>query len=195
MSLTRTVRIWYKRNFSPSVRNIIYQATILGLIVTVEIFLIFIAATLTSLRLIDWTIVVSFFVVELLAAIVARMLGVGRESEEEASYRRLHLASLKEGLVPKYGHLEIVCLKGEDEEYPEYPKSVYYVINSDKQCAYWADRFLCDLMREGVMRREIFGNSTLLEAYLAKGGYTIEKRYPERDELQEMPPLPDVTPI
>lgn len=125
--------------------------------------------------------------VELLAAIVARMLGVGRESPEETSYRRLQLASLREELVPKYGHLEIVCLKGEDEEYPEYPKSKYYVVNTDTLLAYRADNFLCDLMREGVIRREIFDNITSLESYLTKKTYVPQNRYHEGDELLALP--------
>jgi hypothetical protein len=184
MDIARALRIWYRKRLSSTVRLLIYRVTVLALIIIAEIALIFIAADLTSLKLIDWTIVISFFAVELLAVIVARMLGVGKEPEDEVSYRKLQLASLRESLMPKYGHLEIVCLRGEDEEYPEYPKSVYYVINSGTLSAYWSDRFLCDLMQDGVIKHQVFDDAASLEKHLAKIKVTPKKRYPEGDELQ-----------
>jgi hypothetical protein len=194
MNLVRTIRIWYKKHFPLIARRIIRWIITIFLAIVGDFALLYLLSILTTLNLIDWKTVVSFLAVEVLAAVVARLIGIGQESDDEIRYRKLRLASFRERLVPRYGHLEIVCLRGEEDEYPEYPHSQYYVINVCYVTAYWVNRDLCELMQEGVIRRRVFREAVELTDYLAKNKITVEKRYPEGDELQ-MPPPPEITPV
>jgi hypothetical protein len=85
--------------------------------------------------------------------------------------------------------LEIVCLRGEEDEYPEYPKSLYYIINLESGRAFWVDSTYCDLARDKIITRKIFSTSEALKQYLAKGTVNIilENRYAQGVELQPLP--------
>jgi hypothetical protein len=183
MNLRRALRIWYRRR-PRIVQQIAYWAFLTVSAIAGDIALLNLLSILTSLKLIDWNTVISFLAVEVLAAVVARLLGIGQESEEEKRYRRLRLAALIGGLVPRYWHLQVLCLKGEENEYPEYPKSQYYILNTRTKFAYWADPFLCDLMQENAIKRQILPCSSQLTDHLEKNKIKLEKRYSEGDELQ-----------
>jgi hypothetical protein len=183
MNPARTLRILYRR--LPRILQFIIHWGVLIVLATIgDYTLLYILSILTSLKLIEWSTVISFLAVEVLAVVIARLLGIGQESEEEKKYRRLRLAALMGGLVPRYEHLLVLCLKGEEKEYPEYPKSQYYVLNTRTKIAYWADLFLCDLMQETAMKRQVFSCASQLAEYLERSEVKLEKRYPEGDELQ-----------
>jgi hypothetical protein len=190
MNLTRAFRIWRKKHISPLLRRIIYWVVLLALAIVGELALLYFLTALTAVNLIDWKTVTSFLAVEVLAAVVARMLGLGKESDEETRYRRMRLAQLTNDMVPHYAHLEVVCLKDEEEEYPEYPKSQYYIRNSDRHTAHWVPPTYCGLMQDGIIKCQIFPNARSLLDYLEQRKVFLLHKYPEGYELEPSPSPP-----
>jgi hypothetical protein len=187
MNLARALRIWYKRNFPQWLRGIIYWVVLIFFAIVGDVALLYFLTILTAFNLIDWKTVISFLAVEVLAVVLARMMGIGRESDEEALYRGLRLEELKAAMLPRYAHLEVVCLKGEEEEYPEYPKSQYYIINREKRSAYWVSPLYCSLMQDEIIKHRIFPNVSSLMDYLTELKLKVEPRMAESFELESLP--------
>jgi hypothetical protein len=193
MSLLRTLRIWYRRNLPEWFRGIFFWGVLIFFAIVGDIALLYILAILTASNLIEWKTVISFLAVEVLAAVVARMLGIGKESYEETLYRRLRLEEFKARMLPRYAHLEVVLLKGEEEEYPEYPKSTYYIINIETRTAYWVRELYCTMMQDEIIRRRVFPDARSLMDYLREVNVKVEQRLAESIELQPLPKLPDTS--
>jgi len=180
------IRRWVRRNYR-RIPKIIRRA--LKLIAAVvfaigfDIGLLYFLGVLTSLNLIDWKTVFSFLAVEVLAVVIARLMGVGQESESEKRYRRLRMAAAKARLVPQYTHLTALYVKNEESE-PEYPESQYFVVNAESSTGYWAAPYIYDLVEEGVIARHTFDNESKLRQFLNDNKITISPRYPVGDELR-----------
>jgi hypothetical protein len=172
----------YRKHVPKWVRIGLRTLAILPLAFAVDVGFIYLVASLTQLKLINWETVISFGAVEVLAVALAKILKIGEESEEEKRYRNLRSAVLRLQLVPLYGRLLVVRTKFE-ETAPEYPESEYYVINTRTKIAYWADYEFDALVKEGILKEEVFEDGAKLKATLNERHIKIEPRYSEGNEL------------
>jgi hypothetical protein len=172
------------RQIPRPIRLVLRWLVIIAAAIVGDFALLFFLSALTSAHLIDWTTVISFLAVELLAAVIAKLLGIGEESEGQRSYRTLRMAALKDQLLLRYAHLHVVCLKDEDEEAPpEYPESNYYVVNVLTGIGYWAFIYIYDLVEQGVITFTEFKSSSELQEWLKESKVRIESKYPLFNEL------------
>jgi hypothetical protein len=182
MNLRRLVRRGYRR-IPKIIRRALKLIATVAFAIGFDIGLLYFLGVLTSLNLIDWKTVFSFLAVEVLAVVIARLMGVGQESESEKRYRRLRMAAAKARLVPQYAHLTAPYVKNEESE-PEYPESQYFIVNAESSTGYWAAPHIYDLVEEGVILRHTFDNESKLRQFLNDNKITISPRYPIADELR-----------
>jgi hypothetical protein len=182
MNIGKKVRRNYRR-IPEIVRRIFKAFAILAFAVVFDVGLLYFLGVLTSLNLIDWKTVFSFLAVEVLAAVIARLMGVGQEPESVQRYRRMRMAAAKAQLVPRYAHLQALHMRAEESE-PEYPESQYFIVNTETSTGYWAAPYIYDLVEEGVISAAKFDNESKLREYLNTSKITIANRYPVDDELQ-----------
>lgn len=117
----------------------------------------------------------------MLAAVIAKLLGVGQESEAEEQYRSLRAAATKAGLIPRFSHLETHYVK--DEKELSYPENKYYVVNTRTKKAYWVPQYISDLDTGGVIQSAEHQTARQLKKYLKKNEITLFNTYPKGNEL------------
>jgi hypothetical protein len=170
------------RRLPKLLRTLVYWAFFILVAGIGDYFLIYILASLTSQKLIDWRTVLSFLVVEVLAAVIAKLLKVGQESDSEQRYQRILMASSKAQLVPQFAHLQALYL--ESEEFGiEYPDSQSRIVNTKTKIGYWVPSYIDDLVQEEIIQVIKFKEKAKLEEYLKNNNITTALHYPRDDEL------------
>ena len=88
----------------------------------------------------------------MLAAVIAKLIGVGETSEIEERSQTLWIAAYKTLLVPQCSHLRAIYLE-KDGPSINYPYSHYYIVNTKTQFAYFTPNYIDDLVEEDVIQK------------------------------------------
>lgn len=171
---------YYRKKVPKWLRFILYWLGIVILASIGDLALLAFLSALTAQNLINWNTVVSFAVVEVLAAVIAKMFKIGAPSDAEEKNEKIRLAASR----ARFSHLQIVSL--ENEGYADdYPNSHYRIVNTRTKFCYWVPSYLESLVEEEtIFQNEIvLKDETQWKNYLQDNGIRDKTKFPSSAEL------------
>ena len=176
---------WRKRTYRkyrrmPKLARQIIKSIVFVVLATIADFLLlYILTVLTAANLIDWKVVVSFLVVEMLAAVFAKLFRIGGPSETEEKNQKIALSISR----AQFSHLLVLSLENEGYN-TDYPNSHYRVVNTKTRICYWMPTYLEPLVEEENVLNEIkLDNEEKLERYLKENKLRDANEFPDSSEL------------
>jgi hypothetical protein len=170
----RNLPVWSRRAIQLSL-------IIVGAIVF-DIVLLLLLSILITQQLLDLKTVLSFLAVEVLAAVILRLFGVGQGSEHEETFHRMQIALMKAEVIPKYAHLKIYAVEDDDSLGLD---SDSLIINTklDPPSAYKIPRYLAVLIEEDVIPVREFDTLDAMRITLDSEDIVTNNRLPTGEEL------------
>lgn len=160
-------------------RSFVKWSVIIAIALWGDIALLLLLGTLTASNLINWNTVISFLVVELLAATIAKLFKIGGPSEAEEKNQKIAFAASK----AQFSHLLIVFISGEGYN-NDYPYSHYRVVNTRTKLCYYVPSILEPLVEEETILNEIKKkNEKEWENYLNENRFIDKRKFPDNEEL------------
>jgi len=171
----------YRKQIPKLLRQIIKAIIFVVLAVIADFLLLYILTVLTAANLIDWKVVVSFLVVEVLAALFAKIFRIGGPSETEEKNQKIALSIS----LAKFSHLVILSIEDEGHSY-NYPNSHFRIVNTKAKTCYWIPSFLKSLVEEeDILSELILEDETKWQNYISENGIEDKHEFPTLQNLMQ----------
>lgn len=166
------------------IRTILSWVIIIVAAFIFDISLVIFLSYLTQQNLIDWKTFVSLGAVELLAAVLAKLFGIGEPSEAEETYNIIRTASTKARLIPQFSHLKVISTE-QDPRDTNYPYSQYRVINMTTKICYYVPPYINSLVDEEIIEEIKLKDEFAVQAYLKNEDSPAVKNYLKENGIRD----------
>jgi hypothetical protein len=177
---TERLSRFYRKKIPKPLRLIVKWGGFIVLAAIADFLILYIATVLTAANLIDWKTVLSFLVVEVLAAVFAKMFRIGEPSVTEEKNQKIALSASR----AQFSHLLIISL-GNEGHSDDYPDSHYRVVNTNAKVCYWVPAYLEPLVEEeDILNEIVLKDESKWENYLKENRIRDKRNFPSASELE-----------